>query len=68
MRGRDLEPSLAQILNRRTAQSQLQIRSWKLNPGPQLPLSAHMQRLCVELDSQRRRDFQDGGKAGVALP
>lgn len=41
---------------------------------PQTLLPQHPSRLprlhglCVELDAQRRRDFQDRGNAGVALP
>lgn len=41
---------------------------------PQTLLPQHPSRLprlhglCVELDAQRRRDFQDRGKAGVTLP
>jgi len=67
MRGRDLDPTDGQILHRRTAPNQLQIRSWELNPSPQLSFLASMQRLCMALDSQRSSNFQDGCKTGVRL-
>lgn len=67
MRGGDLDPPDGQILHRRTTLNQLQIRSEELNPNPQLPHLAHVQRLCVELDSQGRSNFQNGGKAWIAF-
>ena len=36
MRGSDLDPTDVQILHRRTAPTQLQIRFWHLNPRPQV--------------------------------
>lgn len=68
MRGRDLDPPDRPILHRDTSPTQVQIRSWELNPSPQLSFLARMQRLCMELDSQSSSYFQDGGKAGVAFP
>lgn len=53
MRGIDLSQTGEQVLHRRTTPIRLQIRSWELNPSPQLSCFARMQRLCMELDSQR---------------